>query len=145
MDPPIASLHRWAGLAPEATMDNTGPFNFKRLDVYKAAIAHFAWTVGALARIPTAPFPLRNQILAAALSIPANIAEANGRDRQPGEAEQHYRYALGSTYESAAFLDALAAMGVVDTTEHAEREQQLDRIAGMLARLMRRHASRRKR
>jgi four helix bundle protein len=124
-------------------MPAVAPFNFKRLDVYQAAIAHFVWAVEAVGRIRAVPFPIRNQILSAALSVPANIAEANGRDRKPGEAEQHYRYALGSTYESAALLDALAAMGVVHPPEHAEREQQLDRIAAMIARLMRRQAQRR--
>jgi four helix bundle protein len=39
-------------------------------------------------RMRHAPFALRNQILSAALSVPANIAEANRRDRKAGEAEQ---------------------------------------------------------
>jgi four helix bundle protein len=118
-------------------------FNFKKLDVYAAAIDHFTWTVDVMARMPTAPFPIRNQVLAAALSVPANIAEANGRDRQPGEAEQHYRYAQGSTYESAAYLDALAALQAITDDEYNTREQELARMAAMITRLMRRQAARR--
>ena len=117
-------------------------FNFKRLDVYREAIDHFAWTVQVVARMPTAPFAIRNQVLGAALSVVANIAEGSGREKRPGEAEQHYRYALGSTYESAAFLDALAAMEVITGHERDTQETKLDRIAGMLSRLMSRHAAR---
>jgi four helix bundle protein len=118
-------------------------FNFKRLDVYRGAVDHFAWTFEVMARIPTAPYVLRNQILGAALSIPANIAEANGRDKQPGEAEQHYRYAQGSIYESAAYLDSLAAMNVIDDDEYNQREQSLAGIAAMTSRLMHRQSARR--
>jgi four helix bundle protein len=118
-------------------------FNFKNLDVYQAAIDHFAWAVHVVADLRKAPFGIRDQILGAALSVPANVAEANGRDRKPGEAEQHYRYAQGSTYESAAFLDALAAMNAIDDDEYNLREQNLARIASMLHRLSRNQSRRR--
>jgi four helix bundle protein len=118
-------------------------FNFKNLDVYRAAVEHFAWCVEVVSRIPTAPFALRNQFLGSALSIPANIAEANGRAMRAGESEQHYRYAQGSTYECAAYLDTLKAMGAIDEAEHDHREQELARIASMLDRLSRKHARRR--
>jgi four helix bundle protein len=118
-------------------------FNFKHLDVYRAAIEHFAWTASIVARLAGAPFALRNQVIGAALSIPANVAEANGRDRKPGESEQHYRYAQGSTYECAAYLDALLAMNAIDPAEHALREENLARIASMLDRLARKQAHRR--
>jgi four helix bundle protein len=118
-------------------------FNYKKLDVYQAALEHFAWTVGVMTRLPSAPFAFRSQVLSAALSTPANIAEANGRNTRSGEAEQHYRYAQGSTYESAAFLDALHAMNAIDDAEYNLREDNLARIASMLDRLARKHATRR--
>jgi four helix bundle protein len=119
-------------------------FNFKRLDVYQAAVEHLAWTLEVLGQLPTvAPFVVRNQLLGAALSIPANVAEANGRDRRAGEAEQHYRFAQGSAYECAAYLDAVHAMGLIDDDQYNQREEHLARIASMLDRLARRHANRR--
>ena len=57
--------------------------------------------------------------------------------------EQHYRYAQGSVYESAAYLDALAALGAIDRKTHEEREEQLGRIAAMLTRLIQKQARRR--
>jgi four helix bundle protein len=118
-------------------------FNFKNLNVYREAVDHFGWTVRVTVGARGVPFVIRDQVLSAALSIVANIAEANGRDRRAGEAEQHYRYALGSTYESAAFLDALLAMGVVDPAECRRREDNLDRIAGMISGLVARLHERR--
>jgi four helix bundle protein len=118
-------------------------FNFKRLDAYQAAVEHYGWTVERLGRLRTVPFSVRDQFLRAALSIVGNIAEANGRARMAGEAEQHYRYAQGSTYETAAYLDALAAMGVLSDDEYNIREANLARIAAMLDRLARKQAARR--
>jgi len=118
-------------------------FNFKNLDVYQAGIEHFAWTVNIIAMLPDVPFALRNQILGAALSTPANVAEANGRDARAGESEQHYRYAQGSVYECAAYLDALAAMNAIDDAEYNLREERLARTASMLHRLAQKHSRRR--
>jgi hypothetical protein len=86
-------------------------FNFKKLDVYRAAVEHYAWSVGVVARLPTSPFAFRSQVLGAALSIAANIAEANGRDMRAGEAEQH------NLARIAAMLDRLAR-------RHAARRRQ---------------------
>lgn len=118
-------------------------FNFKNLDVYQAAVDHFVWTVQVVAELPGAPFAIRSQFLRAALSIMANIGEANGRDKKPGETEQHYRYALGSAHECAAFLDALAALRSMSDGEYNQREEHLARIASMLVRLMQKHSARR--
>lgn len=118
-------------------------FNFKNLDVYQAAVDHFSWTVDVVAEMPRAPFAVTSQLLKAALSVMANIGEANGRDKKPGETEQHYRYALGSAHECAAFLDALAAFGTISDSEYNQREEHLARIASMLVPLMQRHADRR--
>jgi four helix bundle protein len=111
-------------------------FRLKSLDVYQAAVQQVSWTVQVMGRLPRGPFVIPNQVVGASLSILGNVAEANGREKQPGEAEQDYRYAQGSTYESAAYLDALSALDVIDDDEHNFQEAQLDRIAAMLTRLM---------
>ena len=113
-------------------------FPFKSLDVYQASVEHFGWCVNVLAGASRIPFKVQDQIISAALSMPANIGEANGRWKKPGEVEQHYRYAQGSTYESAAFLDALSALGAIDDDAYNSQEEHLERIARMLTPLMNR-------
>ncbi|HSH46751.1 MAG TPA: four helix bundle protein [Longimicrobiales bacterium] len=117
-------------------------FNFKNLDVYQAAVDHFGWTARVVGELSRPPFAVTNQFLSAALSIVANIGEANGREKRPRETEQHYRYALGSTHECAAVLDALWAMDLIDERDYNEREENLARIASMLVRLMQREEKR---
>ncbi len=86
--------------------------------------------------MPRGPFKVTNQAVGAALSIMGNIGEANGRDERPGEAQQHYRYALGSTFEAATHIDAFAALSVIDAAEHEAAESRLSRIAPMLRSLI---------
>lgn len=119
-------------------------FGFKKLDVYRAAVEHFAWTAGVVGRMGRAPFKVTDQFMGASLSAVSNVAEANGREKRPGEAEQHYRYAQGSTFEAAAHLDALSALGVIDDAEYNEREQRLNGLASMLSGMIRRHQNRAK-
>jgi four helix bundle protein len=111
-------------------------FRFKSLDVYQAAVQHFAWTVQVLSRLPRGPFAIPNQAIRASLSIVGNVAEANGRGKEAGEVEQHYRYAQGSTFEAASHLDVLAALGALTDEEYNAEEDHLARIAAMLSRLM---------
>jgi four helix bundle protein len=111
-------------------------FRFKEMDVYQAAVEHFVWTVQAVARLPRGPFVIPNQVVGASLSIVGNVAEAKGREKKPGEVEQHYRYAQGSTFESASYLDVLSALETITDDEYNDREDHLARIASMLTRLM---------
>lgn len=120
-------------------------FRFKQMDVYQAAVQHFTWCVTAVGRMPRGPYVVTNQVLGASLSIMGNVGEANGRDKQPGEVEQHYRYAQGSTFESATHLDALAAMDVIDDDEYNRQEEMLARVAAMLAKLIQRQQKARRR
>jgi hypothetical protein len=55
------------------------------------------------------------------------------------------RYAQGSTFESAGYLDALSALEVIDDDEYNVQEEHLARIAAMLTRLMQSHRRRRPR
>ncbi len=121
-------------------MESGYGFRFKRLDVYRLAVEHFEWTCEVARRMPRGPFKVTNQAMGAALSIMGNIGEANGRDERPGEAEQHYRYALGSACEAAAHVDAFAALRVIDDAEHQAAEERLSRIAPMLRSLGQRQA-----
>jgi four helix bundle protein len=118
-------------------------FRFKEMDVYQAAVDHFVWTVQVVRRLPRGPFVIPNQFIGASLSIMGNVAEAKGREKQPGEVEQHYRYAQGSTFESASHLDVLSALDAITDDEYNAREDHLARIASMLTRLMQNERRRR--
>ncbi len=124
-------------------MAKTYRFGFKRLEVYQAAVDHFAWTVAVVRREPRLPYKVSAQVLGSSLSVLSNIGEATGREKQPGEAEQHVRYAQGSTAECASHLDALAALDLIDDDEYNAREAHLARIAAMLQGLHRRYRGRR--
>jgi four helix bundle protein len=113
-------------------------FSFKRLDVYRAAVEHVDWTCRVVQRLPKGPFVMVNQAVSASLSAVGNIAEASGPQKRPGEVEQHLRNAQGSTFESAAHLDAFASFGVIDDDEYNAEEERLARIGAMLTRLMQR-------
>ncbi len=125
-------------------MARTTRFGFKRLDVYRLAVEHFAWVGTVARRLPRGPFVVVNQALGSALSIPGNIAEGFGRERKPREMSQHLRYALGSAFEAAAYLDALVAMGVISDDEYNLAEERLSRVSAMLTRLMQKQTLRRK-
>jgi four helix bundle protein len=139
----IALLLRYRNPGKEVVMAKRYRFRFKTMDVYQAAVGHFAWTVKMVGRLPRGPFAIPNQMVGASLSILGNVAEANGREKQPGEVEQHYRYAQGSTFESAGYLDALYALEVIDDDEYNAQEEHLAGIAAMLTRLMQSHRRRR--
>ena len=110
-------------------------FRFKRLDVYQLAVDHFVWTMKVVQRMPNGPYAVTNQFLGASLSIMGNVGEANGRGAKAGEVAQHYRYAQGSTFESATHVDAMSAMDVISDDEYNEAEDRLARIGSMLTRL----------
>jgi four helix bundle protein len=138
MDLPVLAGFRCAiaTRAVEVVMAKQYRFRFKEMDVYQAAVDHFVWTVQVVRRLPRGPFVIPDQFIGASLSIVGNVAEAKGREKKPGEVEQHYRYAQGSTFESASYLDVLSALDAITDEEYNTREDHLARIASMLTRLM---------
>lgn len=122
-------------------MPRESRFEFKRLDVFDAAVDFFAWVVEVTATVPWRYRRVSDQLVGAAVSILGNLGESGGRRLMPGEASQHYRYAQGSTHECAAYLDALLCLERIDRTVYQEREHQLARIGSMLTNLIRRQES----
>ena len=120
-------------------MARVSRFDFKKLDVYQGALAHFGWCIEVARRIPWHQKVVTNQLLRAALSGVLNIGEAGGR-KSVGESAQHLRYAQGSVYESAAMLDALHLMGVIDDEAYNRQEELLARVGAMLTAMIRKKA-----
>ena len=104
-------------------MERKFEFGHERLDCYKLAVKVARWA--AKQHIPAERKHLRGQLLAAADSVPANIAEGSGYE--PGaQRRHHYRIAMGSAAEACSVLD------VVDLPGGPEKQDELRRVGAML-------------
>ncbi len=104
--------------------------NFKALDV---AIRAAGTAVELVEKVPGKFKSLQDQVIRSAASVPANLAEGNGRI---GRARMnHYRIAYGSAKEVDVHLRILAAAGVIDQARTEEALTLFDRVRAMTWRL----------
>jgi four helix bundle protein len=108
-------------------------FGFQQLDVYRCAVKFLGFATPLSDKMPRGYAALGDQLRRAALSVPLNIAEGNGRLQ--GNATQHYSIARGSALECAAILDACEAIGIVSMAELASGRELLERIVSMLTKM----------
>ena len=105
-------------------------FNHEKLIVYQKAISLVSDVESIITDIPKKP-AARDQLRRAIMSIPINIAEANATSG--GRASVHLiEVAIGSSLESAAALDVLAAREVVEARICSEPKAELYQVVGML-------------
>lgn len=111
------------------------PFLFEKLIVYQRAV-ELAVEIGEL----TDGFPRKTRVLAdqlnrAAISVPANIAEGNGRwgrlDRR-----NYFIIARGSLQECVALVEIASRRGCISEADGTRLKSRLDEIARMLAGLI---------
>jgi four helix bundle protein len=110
--------------------------DFQQLDVYKRSIELLALAVEVAPRVPRGNAELLDQLKRAATSIPLNIAEGAGRITRSDRA-RFWSIARGSAMESAAVLDTLRVLGVIDEAIHARAIDLLTRIVSMLTKMCR--------
>ncbi|MEP0773596.1 MAG: four helix bundle protein [Acidobacteriota bacterium] len=80
------------------------------------------------------PFrPIAEQVIRAAASVPANVAEGQGRSGQ--DRLYHWRVAYGSARELEVHLTLLADAGAIDRPAAARLLAQLDEVRAMLGRM----------
>ena len=109
-------------------MDVNFTFGHERLDCYKLALEVANWAE--LVAIRPARKHLRDQLVRAADSVVANIAEGSGKE--PGAARRHhYGVALGSAAEVCAILD------MVRPPDMSTRRVQVRRVGAMLTKMSR--------
>jgi four helix bundle protein len=118
------------------TPDDEAKFNFQKLDVYQRAIEFLAIAMTIIDALPRGSGALADQFKRAALSIPLNIAESQGRP-SPGQAARAYAIARGSAMECAAILDAAKVMGGLDDAKATQARLVLLRIVQMLSKMCR--------
>lgn len=86
---------------------------------------------------PKGKYYLADQLNRASLSIPANIAEGNGRFL-PKDRRNFFVIARASAQECLPLLEVAKRRGLIKEQEHAELAQDLEVIVKMICGLIRR-------
>src|SRR5688572_5337457 len=108
----------------------------ERLDVYRLALDFLVFAHQVIEALPRGRSHLCDQLTRASTSIVLNLAEGAGKHSRPDK-RRYYHCARGSATESAALLDVLLRLGLVDDVQHAEGKEMLVRIVAMLVKLAR--------
>jgi four helix bundle protein len=112
-------------------------FDFEKLDVYQVALDFVVSADEVAHKLPRGRRYLRDQLLRAANSIAANIAEGVG-EYSPAEKVRFYRIARRSAVECASHLLVSRRLDLVrDDDLLARGRDQLLRIVAMLTSLAR--------
>lgn len=112
-------------------------FPFEDLEVYKRSINLCAQVESFLERQGVTK-TIADQFSRAALSIPLNIAEGNGRWHS-GDKRQFFRIARGSAFECIPIIEVLTIKSVITAKEREELRNKLEIIGKMLTRLIQAH------
>lgn len=111
------------------------PFLFENLDVYKKAI-DLAEDISKLTEtFSRGNYYLVDQLNRAVLSIPANIAEGNGRYHKADRAN-FFRIARGSAFECVPLLELCCRKSLIPEDQHKMLKLKLEDISKMLSGLM---------
>ena len=110
--------------------------SFQKLDVYQRAVQFLALAAEIGDQTPRGNAALVDQLRRAASSISLNIAEG-ARRTGSADAARTYAIARGSAMESAAVLDALSLLRVVDERTKDRGTALLEAIVAMLTKMCR--------
>ncbi len=104
------------------------------LIAYTVALEAAATTLALVRRVP-APFKsLADQLIRAASSVPANLAEGHGRFGR--DRLNHWRIAYGSAKEVDAFLRLLVGSGSIEAAKANSALELFDRVRALTWRLI---------
>lgn len=110
-------------------------FDHEKLHAYQEAIAFVAWVDDILQGLPKG-IAVYGQLDRASTSIPLNIAEGNGKHTAPDRC-RFLDIARGSSLESAACLDVLAARKLITNEQAADGKSMLVRVVSLVIGLIR--------
>lgn len=108
-------------------------FPFEDLEVYKRSIK-FNTDVETILQRPSITRTLTDQLSRAALSIPLNIAEGNGRWHK-GDKRQFFWIARGSVFECVPLIEMLTIKKILTNEEKDVLRNQLEVMGKMLTKL----------
>ena len=107
------------------------PFLFEKLDVYRKAV-DFAHEIGLLTEsFGRGSGYLADQLRRAAVSVPANIAEGNGR-RHLRDRRQFFYIARGSAFECVPLLELCVRRRLITDEQHEVLLEGVEDVARML-------------
>ena len=109
------------------------PFMFEELTVYKKAMSFVidVYSLNGALRDRV----IKDQLRRAALSIPLNIAEGQGRVH-PREKRQYYNMAKGSLYECLPLIQICHRLNYINLQKYQEIYNLMNEIGKMLAGLI---------
>jgi four helix bundle protein len=111
------------------------PFLFENLTVYQKAIT-FSVAVSKLTdTFPRGNYYLADQLNRASLSIPANLAEGNGR-WHPNDRRQFFWIARGSALECVPIIEVGFQKGLITGEAYKQFRNDLDEIGKMITGLI---------
>ena len=110
--------------------------DYRKLKVWRKAhqLTLAVYEVSALLKVPRA-WPLRDQIIRAAISVPSNIAEGAGRGSDP-DFKRFLLHSLGSLNEVEYDLLLARDLGFLPSTEHSRLSACLEEVRRMLSGLI---------
>ena len=104
-------------------------FMFENLDVYKKAVDFVVGTQKLCRSIKDRY--IKDQLSRAALSIPLNIAEGNGRNTNK-EKSQFYKTARGSLFECVPLLSICQRLQIISNEDYGQLYDMSESIGKML-------------
>ena len=110
------------------------PFMFENLEVYRKSMSFVVAIYNTCSDIRHRE--IKDQLTRAALSIPLNIAEGQGRNTDREKA-QFYKTARGSLFECVAILELTKKIGIISDEKHQSLYTLADEIGRMLNGLIR--------
>ncbi len=118
--------------APEVNMLDALPN--PRLIAHEKALDAAGTAIKLVMRLPAPLKPLTNQVIRAASSVPANLAEGHGRSGR--DRLQLWRIAYASAKEVDSHLRLLAATGAVSAAGAQNVLDRFDQVRAMIWRLL---------
>lgn len=115
-------------------------FDHEKLKVYQISLGFLGWLEELFPEHPKERSVIK-QLDRAAVSIPLNIAEGNGK-YTPADRCNYFDIARGSALECAASLDVLVAQGIKELTEIESGKRMLRSIVSMLVGLIKANSDR---
>jgi four helix bundle protein len=117
---------------PEVTMHEIRTSN--RFEVQEIAIEAAGVAIKLAMKVPAPLKSVADQIIRSASSVPANLAEGNGRAGR--DREHHFRIALASAREVDAHIRLLIGAGIVAGPRAETSLQLFDEVRAMTWRLL---------
>ena len=122
---------------PEVTMSDVQ--HSTGFDAHDKAIQAAGIAISLVMRVPAPLKSLADQVVRAASSVPANIAEGAGRSGR--DRLHHYRIAYASAKEIDTHLRLLTGAGAIDRTQAATALNLFDEVRALTWRLLHPKAS----